>query len=725
MRLGPTRVCCVTNRSPATVTRLGHDGSVTDLTDLSAVEQAGVLRAGQVSARELLDAHLARVGELNPRLNAIVALDPEPARARAVAIDDDLASGRPVGPLAGLVTAHKDLIDTADFPTTYGSPLFAGHRPAVDNALVERLKLAGALAIGKTNTPEFGAGSHTHNPVYGVTRNPWDPERSCGGSSGGAAVGLATGMLALADGSDAGGSLRNPAGWNNVVGFRSSSRLSPAVGPGNAFLPYSVEGPMARTVDDLVLLLRVMSAPDRRDPLQRVLDHDVVAAAVDRPLRVAFSPSLGGLPVETDVASVLATVPGWVEGLGWSVAEDEPDFEGADECFETIRAWSFANGPLGSLGERLGGAKAVLGEEVARGRALGAGEVWAAMAHLSVLWRRGVRFFERHDLLLAPVSQVSPFPIDREWPTEVAGSPMGRYIEWMRSCSRITVMGLPTLSLPAGFTDDGLPVGVQVIGSPLGDASLLAAARMLEAARPQHQIRPPRSRGLGSGGSGELHSDVDHVGHGADGDQDQLGCGRDQRRASIGRSWCQGPTSTDDLEDSRIGLAGQAHRALGSDDLGRQPIERLAQSDQVPGFWIGDDGRDESIGRGRAGRGLDRRRALLHGRVPFPVRARVIQESTGRRVVGPQFTGHDALLGGDGHRIGSDGGQPSADLVDPPGCDEVDLVQHDDVGSPELANDEIADVRIGGSVLHGFGIDHHHHTSELRAVVPIGVGAES
>ncbi len=465
---------------------------LSDLTDLTAVEQGRLLRAGRVSARELLGAHLDRVSQVNPRLNAIVALDPEPAGVRAAAIDDDLAAGRPVGPLAGLVTAHKDLTDTVDFPTTYGSPVFAGHRPPADSLLVSRLRAAGVLAIGKTNTPEFGAGSHTHNPVYGVTRNPWDPERSAGGSSGGAAVGLATGMLAVADGSDAGGSLRNPAGWNNVVGFRSSSRLVPSVGPGNAFLPYGIEGPMARTVDDLILLLGVLSSPDRRDPLQRPFDSAGLERGIDRPLKVAFSPTLGGLPVEADVAAVLDSVPGWVEGLGWAVDRDEPDFTGADECFETLRSWSFANGRVGDLGPRLDEAKSVLGDEVRRGRALGGDDVWAVLAHLSVLWGRSVEFFERYDLLVAPVSQVSPFPIEQEWPTEVAGRPMGRYIEWMRSCSRITVLGLPTLSLPAGFTDAGLPVGVQVIGPPLGDASLLAAARVLEAARPQHHVRPPR-----------------------------------------------------------------------------------------------------------------------------------------------------------------------------------------------------------------------------------------
>ncbi len=464
---------------------------MTELVDLTAVAQSELFKARKVSARELLDAHLARIENRNPTLNAVVALDPSKAQERAAVQDEAVARGESLGPLAALVTAHKDLTDTADFPTTYGSPVFADHRPKADSLIVARMKAAGVLAVGKTNTPEFGAGSHTHNPVYGVTRNPWNPERAAGGSSGGAAVGLAAGMLAIADGGDAGGSLRNPAGWNNVVGFRSSSRVVPSVAPGNALLPYLIEGPMARTVDDLLLLLEVLGQPDPGDLLHRRVDFTLARTPLDRPLRVAYSPSLGGLPVESDVAAVISSVPEWLTSMGWSVTEAEPDFAGVDECFETVRAWSYAHGALGSLGDRLAETKAVLREEVAKGRALGADDVWKAQTQMTELWRRGVDFFADHDVLVAPVSQVSPFPVAMEYPTEVAGRPMGRYIEWMRSCSRITMFGLPTLSLPAGFTDEGLPVGVQVIGRPLGDTELLRAARAMEAARPQHQHRPP------------------------------------------------------------------------------------------------------------------------------------------------------------------------------------------------------------------------------------------
>ncbi|MDA3038896.1 MAG: amidase family protein, partial [Actinomycetota bacterium] len=239
--------------------------------DFSAVEQRAMLEAGQVSARELLDAHLGRIEEVNPTLNAVVALNADVGRARAALVDDARARGEALGPLAGLVTAHKDLSDTVDFPTTFGSPLFATNQPKADSLLVSRVKAAGAVAIGKTNTPEFGRGSHTFNMVYGITRNPYDPTRTAGGSSGGAAVALSAHMVAIADGSDMGGSLRNPAGWTNVVGFRASPGVVPSVAPGPPWPRLGTEGAMGRTVDDLALLLSVISAPHAPDPLSHGL----------------------------------------------------------------------------------------------------------------------------------------------------------------------------------------------------------------------------------------------------------------------------------------------------------------------------------------------------------------------------------------------------------------------------------------------------------------------
>lgn len=461
-----------------------------DLWQLSAVEQLRLLRSRQLSARELLDAHLARIAAVNPVINAVVALDAEVAVARANEVDETVARRGDPGPLGGLVTAHKDLSETADFPTTYGSPLFADHQPAVDAPVVARMKAAGAVAVGKTNTPEWGAGSHTFNPVYGMTRNPYDPSRSAGGSSGGAAAALSTGMVSVADGSDVGGSLRNPAAWCNVVGLRPSPRIVPRLAAPNPWSILPTEGPMARSVEDLVLLLRVLAVPDDRDPLSRPMSLDGSSGPVQRRLRVAWSSDLGGLPVEPEITEVLAGFRRQLEGLGWDVIDDEPDLSGADACFEVLRAWSFASGPVGELGDRLSEVKSVVRDEVMRGRNLSGVDVAEAQARLGELWRRAAAFFEDVDLLVAPVTQTMPFPVELEYPAEIAGRAVASYVEWMRVVSRITVLGLPALSLPAGFGPSGLPVGAQLIGPRWGDDGLLRAAAAIEAATDHGARRP-------------------------------------------------------------------------------------------------------------------------------------------------------------------------------------------------------------------------------------------
>lgn len=462
-----------------------------DLWQLSAVEQLRLLRSRRLSARELLDAHLDRIAAVNSEINAVVALDAEVAVARATEVDETVAQGGDPGPLGGLVTAHKDLSETADFPTTYGSPLFAGHRPEVDATFVARMKAAGVVAVGKTNTPEWGAGSHTFNPVYGLTRNPYDLSRSAGGSSGGAAAALSTGMVSVADGSDVGGSLRNPAAWCNVVGLRPSPRIVPRLTAPSPWSILPTEGPMARSVEDLVLLLRVLAVPDDRDPLSRPVSLERSSEPEQRRLRVAWSTDLGGLPIEPEITEVLAGFRRQLDDLGWDVVDDEPDVSGADACFEVLRAWSFANGPVGKLGDRqLGEVKAVVRDEVMRGRNLSGADVAEAEERLGELWRRAGRFFEDVDLLVAPVTQAMPFPVELEYPAEVAGQAMTSYVEWMRVVSRVTVLGLPALSLPAGFGPSGLPVGAQLIGPRWGDAGLLRAAAAIEAATGHGARRP-------------------------------------------------------------------------------------------------------------------------------------------------------------------------------------------------------------------------------------------
>ena len=324
--------------------------SVGELVELTAVEQRRLIGAREVSAGELLDAHLAPIDAVNPAVNAIVALDPDVGRRRARGGRRRRSPpARIRGRWPGSSPPTRTSTETADFTTTYGSPLFAGHRPAADCLLVARMKAAGAVAVGKTNSPEFGAGSHTFNQVYGVTRNPWGLGRSAGGSSGGAAVALACRMVATADGSDTGGSLRNPAAWNNVVGFRPTVRVVPRVGPGNAWMPISTEGPMGRTVDDVALLLGVLGrarrprpdAPADRPP------HRDAAAATGR----CASP---GRPTSAcrsrrQQLDVLAGTRQAMVDLGWDVVDDEPELALASECFRVLRAWNIANGPTAGV----------------------------------------------------------------------------------------------------------------------------------------------------------------------------------------------------------------------------------------------------------------------------------------------------------------------------------------------------------------------------------------
>ncbi len=459
---------------------------MSELCDLSAIEQRRLLATRETSAVELLDSHLARIEERNPTLNAVVSLDPSVGRAHAEAVDAAIADGRDPGPLAGLVTANKDLTETADFRTTYGSPVFAEFEPGFDAILARRMKEAGAIPVGKTNTPEFGAGSNTFNPVHGATANAFDETKTCGGSSGGAAVALATNMLAIADGSDFGGSLRNPAAWSNVVGFRPSLGVVPNGGAGSAWPALGIAGPMARTVDDLALLFDVLAAPELTDPLSRGMSIPSPVAPVDRPLRVAWSDTLGGLPVESDVLEVLHGLRDHVENdLGWEIVEAEPDLSDADECFHALRAWTFSTDALLSslTPEQRSELKETVQLEITEGEAMSAADVSRGLRQLKSLWRRSVSFFESYDLLIAPVTQVSPFPLEQEYPTSVAGVEMERYTQWMMSCCRITVTGLPAMSLPAGFTEQGLPVGAQLIGGPWGDVDLLRAAKTIEASR--------------------------------------------------------------------------------------------------------------------------------------------------------------------------------------------------------------------------------------------------
>ncbi len=468
---------------------------------LSAVELAARIRSGELSAREVVESHLSRIDDVNGSVNAIVTLVPELALEAAARADQAHAAGQALGLLHGLPVAHKDLIDTAGIRTTYGSPLFADHVPEVDGLVVTRARAAGAITIGKTNTPEFGAGSHTFNPVFGATRNPHAPDYSAGGSSGGAAAALSSGMVPLADGSDLGGSLRNPASFCGVVGLRPSPGRVPSWPASMPWQSMSVEGPMGRSVTDVALLLSALAGPDRRIPISLADRGEEFSPPLQpRPahdLRVAFSPDLGGLPVDAEVAAVTRRAVDRIGDAGAAVIEVDPPLPGADGVFETLRAWSMEAG-RGDLYDRVAGRmKESVRWNIERGRALSGAEVGAAELGRGAIFAAMGDFFERFDVLVTVVSQVPPFPLEWEYPVEVNGTPMTTYIEWMRSCSRISVTACPALSLPAGTTPAGLPVGIQLVVPHRAERTLLEIAAGFE------QILAIDCRpGFASGGSG-------------------------------------------------------------------------------------------------------------------------------------------------------------------------------------------------------------------------------
>ena len=454
--------------------------------DSTALDQAAAVRAAEISARELLDLHLARIAGRNPELNAIVSLDEERAREGAAAADEALASGADVGPLHGLPFAFKDTHAVAGWRTTFGSPLFKDFVPEQDDLIVERIRGAGVVVVGKTNVPEFAAGSHTFNTIFGTTLNPVDPTRSAGGSSGGAASALASGMVPLADGSDMGGSLRNPASFCGVVGLRPSLGRVPQWPHPNQWETTSVGGPMARNVGDLALLLSVIAGPDPRAP-QALGDPGIVfappVAGSLTGLRVAVSPDLGGqLEVDTEVADAVGTSAEVLAAAGASVSAAYPTLAEADDTFRTLRAWHFQAMYGALLAKHPDDFKASLADNIRAGEHLTGADVARAYAQRSSLSERMREFFATHDLLVLPTSQVPPFPADQEFPTEINGKRLDSYLDWMRACYLITVTGCPAISVPFGRTADGLPVGVQLVAAHGADRFLLETAAALEAA---------------------------------------------------------------------------------------------------------------------------------------------------------------------------------------------------------------------------------------------------
>ena len=466
---------------------------VSELCFTTARELSRKIRDREVSALEVMEAHLAQIDRVNPRVNAIVTYLPERGLEGAKAADEALARGDRVGRLHGLPIAHKDLVATRGIRTTFGSPIFEDNVPDFDALIVERLREAGAIVVGKTNTPEFGAGSQTYNEVFGETLNPYDSTKTCGGSSGGAAVALACGMLPIADGSDLGGSLRNPANFCNVVGFRTSQGRVPVWPNSMPWSSLSVQGPMARTVEDVALMLSAIAGPDPRTPTALPEPGDIFAASLGRDFagtRISWSADFGGLPVDARVTAVMKSQRTTFEGLGCIVEEGQPDFTDADEIFKTMRAWSFAasRGPL--LEKHRDKMKDTVIWNTEAGLKLTGNDLSRAEIKRTELYHRVRKHMETYEFMVFPVSQVPPFPIEQRYVTEIEGVEMETYIDWMRSCYYITVTGHPAISVPCGFTPEGLPVGIQIVGRHRDDFGVLQMAHAFEQATRIGQQRP-------------------------------------------------------------------------------------------------------------------------------------------------------------------------------------------------------------------------------------------
>lgn len=468
--------------------------STSELCFTTATDLVRMIRQKEVSVREVMEAHLAQVDRINPTVNAVTTYHPEKALEQATQADERLSAGEPTGPLFGLPVAHKDLTLTKGVKTTYGSPIFKDFIPEEDALIVERLKHAGAISFGKTNVPEFGAGSQTFNPVFGATLNPYDTTRTCGGSSGGAGVALACGMLPIADGSDMGGSLRNPANFCNVVGLRPSSGRVPKWPSLNAWSQLSVQGPMARTVQDTALMLSAIAGPDPRDPLSITEPGLVFRQPLDRDfkdVRIAWSRDFGDLPIDPEVTQVLEAKRSVFDDLGCITEEATPDFSEADEVFKVLRAWTFAQGYADLLAEHREEMKDTVIWNIEAGLALTGPQIAEAQVKGTTLYHRVRTFMDDYEFMIFPVSQIPPFDVNQPYITEINGVKMETYIDWMKSCYYITAAGLPAISVPCGFTETGLPVGIQIVGRFQDEMGVLQMAHAFEQATRTWRQRPP------------------------------------------------------------------------------------------------------------------------------------------------------------------------------------------------------------------------------------------
>src|SRR6267154_1039545 len=462
---------------------------------MRATELAAMIRETKLSAREVMQAHLRQIERVNPKVNAIVTLvDEDKLMEQARAADDVIARGDSVGPLHGLPVGVKDLTETAGIRTTYGSPLYCDNVPDHDALVVERMKNAGAIVLGKTNTPEFGMGSHTFNPVFGATLNPYDVTKTCGGSTGGGAVALACGMAPLASGTDIGGSVRNPANFCNVVGIRPSPGSVPNGSSGQlGWSTLGVSGPMARNVADCALFLGVLAGFDRRSPIS----IEQSGSQFFKPLgernfkgvRVAMIKDLG-LPWEPAVKTAFHAQRKILESLGCIVEEAEPDMRDANECFLAWRHWAFEL----QLGETVDAhpdqVNAYAHWHVEEGRKLTGPYLSRIEAKRTALYQRMREFMEKYEFLLLPVNQVLPFDVTTRYPTEIAGVKMENYVAWMKSTYYISIVGNPALSVPCAFPESGLPIGLQIVGRHNDDWGVLELGHAFQQATKIGERRP-------------------------------------------------------------------------------------------------------------------------------------------------------------------------------------------------------------------------------------------
>ena len=473
-----------------------------DLLHLSARDLAAAIRARTVSAREVLDAHFAMIDAVNPAVNAVVTQAREQAYEAATCADD-LTARTPAGELPllhGVPMTHKDTHALAGVRTTSGSPVFAHHVPDRDDLIVARFRAAGVISTGKNNVPEFAAGSHTFNEIFGATANPYALDRSAGGSSGGAAAAIASRIQPLGDGSDMGGSLRNPAAFCNIAGFRPSAGLVPLATARNAWAWLDRSGALARSVDDLVLAMSVLTGPDPRVPVEcpvRPTGFRALAAedpAAVRPLagvRIGLSTDFGlGVPVESEVLEVLSAQVRVFEELGAVVEPGAPDLRDADEVFDVTRAFDMATNLRAVVAEHRELVKPEIVWNVEKGLALTAEQIMDAALARTRLHAAVRAFFARHDVLLVPTTQVLPFPSEDRWPRTVAGRPMRTYVEWIRSASLVSATGCPAISVPGGFSRGGLPVGLQLVAAHGCDIELLRTARAYDFATRHSETVP-------------------------------------------------------------------------------------------------------------------------------------------------------------------------------------------------------------------------------------------